>query len=201
MRFIDFIFSKLFLKHLLLAIVVGNVIFWGSLFFLNLYTRHGEAIPVPNLEGLSMEQALKKLQENNMQGIIADSVFLTDKPKGTIIDQNPPVNFKVKNGRKVFLTINSFFPERVQMPNMVGVSLRQAKAMLETYGLKVGKLRYVPDIAKDNVLEQKYKGKKIAEGTLLEKGSPIDFVLGKGEHEQDSDTTQSQKIEPDEEVL
>lgn len=201
MRFIDLIFSKMFLKHLLLAIVVGNIIFWGSLFFLNFYTRHGEAIPVPDLHGLSIDQALKKLQDNNMQGIITDSVFLTDKLKGTIIDQNPPVSFKVKNGRKVFLTINSFFPERVKMPNMVGVSLRQAKAMLETYGLKVGRLKYVPDIARDNVLEQKYKGKKISEGTLLEKGSFIDFVLGKGEREEESDTTQTQKIEPDEEVL
>lgn len=201
MRFIDFIFSKMFLKHLLLAIVAGNIIFWGSLFLLNFYTRHGEAIPVPDLQGMTVEQALAKLQENSMQGVVTDSVFLLDKPKGTIIDQNPPVRFKVKNGRKVFLTINSFFPERVQMPNMVGVSLRQAKAMLETYGLKVGKLRYVPDIARDNVLEQKFKGKKITEGTLIEKGSFIDFVLGKGEHESESDTSQTQKIEPDEEVL
>lgn len=201
MRFIDFIFSKIFFKHLLLAIVAANIIFWGSLFFLNFYTRHGEAIPVPDLHGMSIEQALKKLQENNMLGIITDSVFLTDKPKGTIIDQNPPISFKVKNGRKVFLTINAFYPERVQIPNMVGVSLRQAKAMLETYGLKIGKLRYVPDIAKDNVLEQKYKGKKIAEGTLVEKGSLIDFVLGKGDIEEESDTTQTQKIEPDEEIL
>lgn len=201
MRLIDFIFSKLFLKHLLIAIVVGNIVFWGSLYLLNIYTRHGEAIEVPSVKGLSIADAEKKLAENNMMAVVTDSIFLLDKPKGSVIDQNPPEKFLVKSGRKVFLVVNSFFPERIQMPNLVGVSIRQAKAILETYGLKPGKTRYVPDIAKDNVLEQRFKGKKIAEGDLIEKGSSIDFVLGKGEEEEESDSTNVKEIEPDEENL
>ncbi|MBI5218398.1 MAG: PASTA domain-containing protein [Bacteroidia bacterium] len=201
MRFIDFLFSKQFLKHLLLSIIIGNVLFWGSLFFLSFYTRHGEAIPVPDVRGLTIEEAAKKLQEKSFLFEITDSVFLTDKKKGAIVEQNPPADFKVKKGRKIFLTINSFFPERVKMPNVVGVSLRQARAVLETYGLKIGRTRYVPDIAKDNVLEQKFKGKKITEGTTIEKGSAIDLILGKGEKEEESDTSATNMKQPDEKNL
>ena len=53
--------------------------------------------------------------------------------------------------------------------------------MLETYGLKLGSLTYVPDIAHNAVLRQKYKGKEIKTGTLIEKGSKIDLVIGKGD--------------------
>lgn len=201
MRFIDFLFSKLFLKHFLIALIIGNVLFWGSLLSLNLITRHGETILVPDVKGLTIEEATKKLNEKKLACIVADSVFQLNKPKGSIIDQNPPSNFKVKSGRKVFLTINSFFPERVKMPNVVGVSLRQAKSVLETYGLKVGQLRYVPDIAKDNVLDQKFKGKKITEGSVVEKGSAIDLVLGRGGKDDDSDTTQTSKNVKNEEEL
>lgn len=202
MRFFDFLFSKLFLKHLLLAIFAGNLLFWGSLFFLNFYTRHGEAIAIPDVREMPPDEALKKLQDCDLTGVLSDSVFLADKKKGAIVEQNPPAGFKVKSERKIFLTINSIFPERVKMPDLVGVSLRQAKAVLETYGLKTGRFRYVPDIAKDNVLVQKYKGKKIAEGTLIEKGSSIDFVLGRGgDDDEESDTTQTTIIEPDEEIL
>ncbi len=204
MRFFDFLFSKIFLKHFLLAIFVGNLIFWGSLFFLNFYTRHGESIAIPDVRGLSSEDAIRKLQETDMLGIITDSVFLINQKKGLIVEQNPPFGFKVKRNRKIFLTINSFCPERVKMPDLVGVSFRQAKAILETYGLKVGRLRYVPDIAKDNVLEQKYKGEKIGEGTQIDKGSSIDFVLGRGGdnyEENDSTKVKSASSEADEENL
>jgi eukaryotic-like serine/threonine-protein kinase len=160
---------------------------------LNSYTRHGEAIPVPEVKGLTIEEAAQKLKASKLNCTISDSVYLPDKKKGAVVEQNPPANFKVKSGRKVFLTINSFFPERVKMPDVVGVSLRQAKAVLETYGLKTGKLKYVPDIAKDNVLEQRFKGKKITESTVIEKGSSIDLVLGKGEKEEEAEEVSSDR--------
>jgi beta-lactam-binding protein with PASTA domain len=66
------------------------------------------------------------------------------------------------------------------MPNIVGVSLRQARAIVQTAGLNIGKLTYIPDIAVNNVLQQKYKGNVIEEGDSIVKGSQIDLVLGRG---------------------
>jgi eukaryotic-like serine/threonine-protein kinase len=51
---------------------------------------------------------------------------------------------------------------------------------LESYGLELGKIGYVPDYAKDAVLKQRYKGAEIKPGTQLRSGSKIDLVLGNG---------------------
>ncbi|MES2780374.1 MAG: PASTA domain-containing protein, partial [Bacteroidota bacterium] len=68
----------------------------------------------------------------------------------------------------------------VNLPNLIDVSLRQAQVMLQSVGLKVGKLIYRPDIAQNVVLEQLYGNHTIAAGTKIPKGSTIDLVLGDG---------------------
>jgi eukaryotic-like serine/threonine-protein kinase len=66
------------------------------------------------------------------------------------------------------------------MPDVTWVSLRQARALIETYGLSVGKLIYVPDIAINNVLRQQYQGEDVKPGELIIRGESIDLVLGEG---------------------
>ena len=66
------------------------------------------------------------------------------------------------------------------MPNLIDVSLRQAEAILQTYGLKTGEFIYRADLAKNAVLEQKFHGREIKPGTPVNKGSMIDLVLGDG---------------------
>src|SRR5207244_4487249 len=82
--------------------------------------------------------------------------------------------------RTIYLTVNAMMPPLVKMPNLVDLTLRQASAKLETYGFKLGTLEYVPDLAKNAVLSQKVKGKKIEPGTLIEKGVTVTLVLGDG---------------------
>lgn len=180
-NFFKFLFSKIFFINLGIAFVVTFVILWITFYSLKSFTNHGESIAVPDLRGLSLEEITQVLEEKNLRFEVTDSVYLTDKKKGTVVDQNPPPDFKVKDNRKIFLTMNAIMPERVQVPELVGVSLRQATAYLETFGLKVGKLSYIPDIGKNVVLKQTYRGKLIKTGTLVEKGKAIDLVLGLGE--------------------
>ncbi len=80
--------------------------------------------------------------------------------------------------------MNAMNPERVIMPTVTGVSLRQARAILETYGLKLGKIFYKPDIAVNNVLQQMLNDTIIQSGSMVIKGSSIDLVLGRGLSEQ-----------------
>ena len=126
--------------------------------FLRIFTRHGQALSVPDLTGYSLEEVDSLLTERNLRFHVVDSVYNTNFPRGSVTDQNPHPEFKVKENRTIFLTINAFNPEFISMPNVVGVSLRQATAIIETAGLKIGKLIYVPDIAKDNVLKQRLMG-------------------------------------------
>jgi len=180
MEFLRFIISKYFLKHLGLAIVITVGIVLMTLLYLHLYTHHGQARPVPDFFSLSPEEVAEKAKENKLGYQIIDSVYTNIVERGTVVEQNPKPGFMVKKNRTIFLTINARNPEMVLMPNLVGLTLRQANAILETSGLKLGKRIYVPDLAINNVLKQLYLGKEIQEGDSLEKSASIDLVLGKG---------------------
>lgn len=177
-----FIFSKTFLIHFSLSIAVTVVLIILTMLFLNIYTRHGSFIKAPNVTGMTIANMEKTILENDLEFVIIDSIYPSHKShiRGTVIDQEPKPNSKVKTGRKIYITVVAMMAEKVKMPELKDLTLRQATSILESYGLKVGKLTYAPDIAKNAVLNQKHKGKKIEAGTLIEKGSSIDLTLGSG---------------------
>ena len=141
-------------------------------------TRHGKAFSVPDFTGMSMEEAQQLAKKNHLRLDVTDSVYVYQLPRGSVFKQNPQASVSVKKNRRILLTINSLSPRMVSVPNVVGFSLRQAKAVLSAQGLNVGTLRYTPDIATNNVLEQRYKGAPIAANVKLPAESPIDLVLG-----------------------
>jgi eukaryotic-like serine/threonine-protein kinase len=176
----NFLLSKLFLKNLGYAIVsvVGAILI--LLIWMNFYTRHGQARPVPNFVGLTMDQTARLAKKNKLRYQIIDSIYTTIVPRGCIAEQNPKPGFKVKKWRNVVLTINAFHPEMVAMPNLIDLPKRQAILLVESSGLEVGLLKYRPDLSIDVVIDQQYNGKTIRERDSLQKGSVIDLVLGKG---------------------
>jgi beta-lactam-binding protein with PASTA domain len=176
----NFILSKLFLKNLGFAIiiVVGAVMI--LLIWMNFYTRHGQARPVPDFVGLTMEQTTKLAKNSRLRYQVIDSIYTTAVPRGCIAEQNPKPGFKVKKWRNVVLTINAFHPEMVAMPNLIDLPKRQAILLVESSGLEIGLLKYRPDLSIDVVIDQQYNGKNIHEGDSLQKGSVIDLILGKG---------------------
>jgi eukaryotic-like serine/threonine-protein kinase len=180
MSFKNFILSKVFIKNLgfAIAIIVGAIMI--LLIWLNLYTRHGQARPVPSFYGLTLEQTAKLAKKSKLKYQVIDSVYTNLVPKGCIAEQNPKPGFKVKKWRNVVLTINAFNPEMVAMPNLVDLPKRQAILIVQNSGLEVGLLKYKPDLSVDVVIDQLYNGKKIQEGDSIQKGSVIDLILGKG---------------------
>jgi eukaryotic-like serine/threonine-protein kinase len=176
----NFILSKQFLKNLGFAIiiVVGSVLV--LLIWMNFYTRHGQARPVPDFVGLTMEQTTKLAKKSKLRFQVIDSIYTTTVPRGCIAEQNPKPGFKVKKWRNIVLTINAFHPEMVAMPNLVNLPKRQALLLIESSGLEIGLLKYKPDLSIDVVIDQQYNGTNIHEGDSLQKGSVIDLILGKG---------------------
>jgi beta-lactam-binding protein with PASTA domain len=184
MGFFKFFKSKYFWIHTGLAVVLSIFLLWFTLKALDVYTRHGSSIEVPDFNGKSIAELEDYADDYDVRYEIIDSIYDFNLPKGTVVMQDPAAGTKVKDGRKIYLTVVALQPEQVEMPNLLDLTLRQATAMLETYGLKVGKLQYVPDIATNAVLKQKYQGKVIEEGTMIEKGAKIDLILGQGEDNQ-----------------
>jgi len=176
----DFIFSRVFVRNLGLALVIAVGVVIVLLIWLNFYTRHGQSRPVPDFIGLTMEETAQLAEKSKMRYQILDSVYTTFVPRGCVAEQNPKPGFKVKKWRNIALTINAFRPEMVAMPNLVDLPLRQAIALIESSGLDMGSLSYKPDVSINMVLSQLHNGKPVAEGDSVQKGSIIDLVLGKG---------------------
>ncbi len=176
-----FIKTKNFLINAGIAASISIVLFIFTLIIMNVYTDHGESISVPDFTGLSLIEIERTADQAGVRFEIIDSVYNATGKKGGVVEQNPPPGFKVKENRTIFLTIKTLDVEQVPLPDMVGVSLIQAKSDMETYGLKIGKITYRPDVATNSVLEQQYRGKIIRKGALVPKGASIDLVLGQGE--------------------
>jgi beta-lactam-binding protein with PASTA domain len=66
------------------------------------------------------------------------------------------------------------------MPALTDLSLRRAKALLQTYGLKLGSIRVADDMAKNAVLKVTVNGRTVNPGTPIRKGSVVDLVIGSG---------------------
>lgn len=176
----NFLISRTFFKHLALSVAGGILLFWLSLQMLALYTRHGEAIEVPGLIGVQVNDLDQYDPKGRFDFQIIDSIFDDNLPKGAIVLQEPPPGSRVKSGRKIYLTVVTSQPETVRMPDLVDLSLRQALAGLKAAGLKVEKLDYISNMAKNAVLGQYFEGMPVTPGTEILKGSAIKLVLGKG---------------------
>ncbi len=145
---------------------------------LKFITRHGQELEVPSFASLTMEQAIRLADENSLRLEVTDSVSIAKMAPGIVFKQNPLAGSKVKKNRRILLTINAKKPRMVEMPSLVGFSLRQAQTELISSGLKVGKLIYVEDIATNKVLAQYFKGRKVRSKTKVPSESEIDLELG-----------------------
>ena len=180
MGFFKFLTSKAFLKNFSLSVLITIILIFVIFIWLRIFTHHGKSEPVPDFYGLTSFEAQELADQEKLRIEITDSVYDFNAERGTIVEQKPDFGKNVKKNRKIFLSINAVNPEMVTMPGVVGVTHRQAKALIDASGLKVGKLSYLPDVAKNNVLKQKYQGREIKEGVSIPKGSVIDLVLGTG---------------------
>ena len=145
-----------------------------------MYTRHNQVALTPNYVGLQMNQIQSLESSKDFELIVVDSIYDYTRKPGSVISQDPLPETKVKPGRAIYLSLVSYMPEQVSMPALIDLSLRRAKALLQTYGLKLGSIRIVPDIAENAVLKVTVNGKVVKPGTQIRKGSIVDLIIGSG---------------------
>jgi beta-lactam-binding protein with PASTA domain len=174
--------GNFYLRHLLLAVCTLLLMVLAVNLWLMVYTRHGQANPTPDFTGLSLADAQLLAEQNKLRLQVNDSVFIAHQPRGSVVEQNPHPNVMVKENRTIFLTMNAMVAKRVAAPDVVGVSLRQAKSTIEQHGLEVGRLTFTSGFS-GNVVGQLYRGKPLSEGEKLTVGSRIDLQVGSTEGE------------------
>jgi eukaryotic-like serine/threonine-protein kinase len=180
MNFFRFLGSRKFLKHVIAAVVVTLLMIWAAMLFLRMYTKHGDYLIVPDLKGQHIDQVFSNTAYQDFDFVVIDSVFSTTSPRGTILHQDPYPESKVKQGRKIYLTVVSSIPEKTSMPDLKFLTLRQAISVLESNGLKVGRLQYIQTFDEDAVQQQFFGNQVITPGTRIDKGSVINLTVGMG---------------------
>lgn len=169
------------LLHLAIA---GGLLAFLSLFYFYIFlpntTNHGETITVPDLEGMEMDKIDYFLAGHDLRYEISDSSYSEDYPPLTVLQQFPKPGAKVKENRKVYVTLNRVTPPTVPMPELVDRSRINAEVVLKSNELRRGHIILESSPFLNLVKEMRYMGKPIVAGTRVPKGAVIDLVVGDG---------------------
>jgi len=177
-------------RGLLLHLVLMGVLLTGLvLLFFYWYlpdlTNHGETVTVPDLRGKPMQEVEASLSGRDLRFEVGDSVYNAEFEPGSVVSHYPEPNSLVKVNRKIYLTLNSFQPPMVNIPNVMDGSLKSARLILNNYGLALGEVEYLPSGFVNNVMGMKLDGVELTKDTLLlgikvPKGTVIDLEVGAG---------------------
>lgn len=169
------------LLHAILA--VGVLLLLAVSYFyvyLPAVTHHGETITVPNVEGLPIDKVAEFLKQHDLRYEVNDSSYSSDYPPLTVLKQYPEAGSKVKENRKIYVSVNRKQPPTVLVPDLVDRSLINAEAELKGNELKRGKIHLVRGPFLNVVKEMRINGKPVSAGTRIPKGTVIDLVVMDG---------------------
>ena len=167
-------------------IVVVVVMIFGVLKWMDVYTHHGETVVVPDVKGMTTEEAAKMFRNRGLVAVISDTKYVKDKAAGIILELKPGAGEKVKEGRTVYL------PLRVIPYVADNSSLRQAQAKLLSAGFKLNEVQLVNG-EKDWVYGVKFQGRQLTAGEKIPMGASLTLMVGDGA----GDTVEEDSIDID----
>ena len=165
--------------NLLIAVVVAVVLFCIAQVWMKGYTLHGKEVTIPEVTGMSQEEAEIVLKSSELYLVIVDSTYSDKSPLGTVVEQTPPAHSHAKPNRPVYVVMNARTKRMIPLPELHDVSYRQAEATLRSLGLKVQNVLYEPSLYPDNVLDVRDGETSLEEGTRLPEGTGVTLVIGR----------------------
>ena len=180
-------FGKFKSKYLwgnLLAMAITVVLLCvGVKFGLDIYTHHGEGVPVPNLTGMTFNNAANLLDRNGLRIMVSDSGYNKRMPADCILAQSPGEGTSVKMGHTIYVTVNSPSSPTVTIPDIIdNSSVREATAKLTALGFKLLEPKIVTG-EKDWVYGLLCKGRRVSAGDRISIDLPLTLMVGNGEYE------------------
>jgi serine/threonine-protein kinase len=158
-----------FVALIIFAVIIDKIV-------MPLYVQLGDEVDLPDVIEMSISEAQALLTEQGFQVVIRDSLYDANHPVGTVIEQNPYPYAVVKEGRRVYLTV-SIGEKPIIMPNLFGVSPREAELILDTHDLRLGSKNYVYS---DRYHEGTVMGQSYPQGQEIKSGAKIDIIISLG---------------------
>ncbi|MHB9922313.1 Stk1 family PASTA domain-containing Ser/Thr kinase [Clostridium botulinum] len=134
----------------------------------------GKKVEVPNVVGLTKEEAEKVLSEKKLKLVVAQKVK-SDKKEGTILESYPKSGEKVAENSEVRVSISS--GKVAVVPNLKGMELDSAKKTIQDRKLKLGNVKYEFN---DNVAAGKIISQTPDVDAEVEEGAEISLVVSNG---------------------
>lgn len=166
--------------NLILMGIAACAIVWVAMLYLDVWTEHGKYVDVPQVKGLPYNEAVSKLDALGFNVELSDSVYDGATKPGTVLEQSPRVNARVKPNRTIYLTINAFSPKMVTVPNLSDMSLRQAQSILQGLGIRSVKVNTVLSEYKDLVFGAKFNGVTLHAGARIPTSATVTLDVGDG---------------------
>lgn len=157
-----------------IALLAGLVLLMNEV-IMPAYTNYNEGLTVPDVTEISLDEAGELLTSYGLRYEISDRRSNSAFPANYVIDQTPSPSKIVKPNRKIYLTVNSSSQPKVVVPDVINLSLRNAKIQLQNYGLQFGTISYESSRFKNSVLRQ-----SIEPGKKVDKGTVVDLVVSDG---------------------
>jgi len=166
--------------HILAVFIASCIAVYIVLRCIDSYTNHNQAVLVPDVRGLQIEEAIPFLEQNMLRHVIVDSIFSKDVTPGAIVDLMPEVNSKVKKNRIVYITVNAKTEEMAPIPEVADISFRQAYALLKARGFMDVEYKYVTGEYLDLTVGVEYGGQMVDYGTRVPLAAKLILVISDG---------------------
>ena len=178
-------FGKFGEKHPVLLNFLGVIIvLFAGLYtvymLIDLFTLHGKEARVPSVRNMTLENAIRKIEEAGFEWEISDSLFNAAIKPGMVLDQDPKGNAMAKKTRTIHLTINAFNPKMVNLPILSETSCRDAVNRLNSMGFKYITIDTVPSADEGLVLAVKVNGHPVAPGSKVSINDQVSIEVGDG---------------------
>lgn len=147
----------------------------GSAINLNISKGKGQ-VEVPDLNGMNADQAKQALTKAGLTASQGTAVASDEVAKDKVATQDPAAGTKVEKGSTVTFSLSSG-PESVSIPDITGMSEKEAQAALSNAGL-TGSLS--DRKASDKVAEGDIISQSPSAGKKVSKGSKVSYVISTG---------------------
>jgi len=187
-EFIDKYIGKFVIWNLIAMIIVIIVICIGIKVGLDSYTHHGEGYELPDLYGTDFSEASSKLAEYGLIVVANDTGYNKKMDDDVILVQLPGAGTKVKEGRTIYVTINSTRSPKVRIPDVIdNSSYREAQARLSAIGFNLLSPKII-DGERDWVYGIMAGSKNIQAGDMVSIETPLMLIIGNGTSEDENNT-------------
>jgi len=141
-----------------------------------IYVRYGQEIILPDTHGMEIGEATKLLENRGFRVIEKDPKITVSLEPGRVYEQMPAALSKVKRGRRVYLT-PSLEELLLTVPNIIGLSQRNAYLKIERKGFKIDSVFY--DFS-NRILEGAVIAQSIPAKLEAKRGTPIWITVSLG---------------------